>query len=70
MIPFNRPPYIGVEEKYINQAIANHKISGDGVFTKKCSEWLRFFFEETPATLLEKRRRKKWINEREHGASR
>ena len=40
MIPFNRPPYIGVEEKYINQAIANHKISGDGVFTKKCSEWL------------------------------
>lgn len=40
MIPFNRPPYIGVEEKYISQAIANHKISGDGVFTKKCSEWL------------------------------
>lgn len=40
MIPFNRPPYVGVEEKYINQAIANHKISGDGVFTKKCSEWL------------------------------
>lgn len=40
MIPFNIPPYIGVEEKYINQAIANNKISGDGVFTKKCSEWL------------------------------
>ena len=40
MIPFNRPPYIGVEEKYINQAIANHKISGDGVFTKKCASWL------------------------------
>lgn len=40
MIPFNRPPYIGLEEKYINQAIANNKISGDGVFTKKCSEWL------------------------------
>ena len=40
MIPFNRPPYIGVEEKYISQAIANHKISGDGVFTKKCASWL------------------------------
>lgn len=40
MIPFNRPPYIGVEEKYINQAIANHKISGDGEFTKKCASWL------------------------------
>lgn len=40
MIPFNRPPYIGVEERYISQAIANHKISGDGVFTKKCASWL------------------------------
>lgn len=40
MIPFNRPPYIGVEERYISQAIANHKISGDGAFTKKCASWL------------------------------
>lgn len=32
---------------------------------KKRPEWLRFLFEETPATLLEKRRRKKWMEERE-----
>ncbi|MBR4791690.1 MAG: dTDP-4-amino-4,6-dideoxygalactose transaminase [Treponema sp.] len=40
MIPFNVPPYVGTEEKYISQAIANHKICGDGEFTKKCSEWM------------------------------
>ena len=39
MIPFNIPPHIGAEEKYISQAIANHKICGDGEFTKKCSLW-------------------------------
>jgi len=40
MIPFNKPPYTGNEEKYISQAIANHKICGDGEFTKKCSTWM------------------------------
>lgn len=40
MIPFNIPPYIGTEEIYIAQAIASHKICGDGGFTKKCSEWM------------------------------
>ena len=40
MIPFNVPPYTGNEEKYIAQAIANHKICGDGEFTKKCNTWL------------------------------
>lgn len=40
MIPFNAPPHVGTEEKYIEQAIANHKICGDGEFTKKCSEWM------------------------------
>ena len=35
--PFNIPPYIGNEENYIKQAIANHKICGDGEFTKKCN---------------------------------
>jgi len=43
MIPFNIPPYTGEEKKYINQAILNHKICGDGEFTKKCSLW----FEKT-----------------------
>lgn len=40
MISFNVPPYVGKEEKYIGQAIANRKICGDGEFTKKCSQWL------------------------------
>ena len=40
MISFNVPPYIGEEDKYIKKAILNHKICGDGEFTKKCSQWL------------------------------
>ena len=39
MIPFNIPPYIGEEFKYIKQAIDNRKICGDGPFTKKCNQW-------------------------------
>ncbi len=40
MISFNIPPHIGKEEQYIAQAVANHKICGDGAFTKQCSTWL------------------------------
>lgn len=40
MISFNIPPYIGEEDQYVQQAIRNHKISGDGEFTKKCSRWI------------------------------
>ena len=40
MISFNVPPFIGDEQKFIEQAIENRKISGDGEFTKKCSAWL------------------------------
>lgn len=40
MINFNVPPCVGKEKEYINQAIDNHKICGDGVFTKKSSEVL------------------------------
>lgn len=40
MIAFNCPPHVGTEEHYIAEAIANRKICGDGVFTKKCSEWI------------------------------
>lgn len=45
MISFNVPPYVGSEEKYIAQAIASHKICGDGEFTKKCSEWMERRFQ-------------------------
>lgn len=40
MINFNIPPVLGTEKNYINQAINSHKISGDGGFTQKCSQWL------------------------------
>ena len=40
MIPFNKPPFIGKEKEYINQAIDNNKICGDGAFSKKCHAWL------------------------------
>ena len=40
MIPFNMPPYVGTENNYIKKAIENHKICGDGEFTKKCSAWI------------------------------
>ena len=39
-IPFNIPPYTGQELDFVKQAIENHKICGDGVFTRYCSEWL------------------------------
>jgi dTDP-4-amino-4,6-dideoxygalactose transaminase len=43
MIPFNKPYLTGKEGHYIYQAVLSGKISGDGVFTKKCHEW----FEQT-----------------------
>lgn len=40
MIVFNLPPVVGGEEEYIKDAINNHKICGDGKYTKLCNEWL------------------------------
>lgn len=40
MIPFNVPPFLGTETGYIAKAIENHKICGDGPFTKDCNKWL------------------------------
>ena len=42
MIDFNRPHLTGKETHYIYQAVADGKLSGNGVFTKKCQK----FFEE------------------------
>ena len=39
-IPFNRPYLVGKEFDYIQQAINNRHLSGNGVFTKKCHTWL------------------------------
>jgi dTDP-4-amino-4,6-dideoxygalactose transaminase len=35
-IPFNRPFFSGREFEFIQQAVANSQISGDGIFTRKC----------------------------------
>jgi len=40
MISFNVPPCTGKEIDYIAQAVASHKICGDGEFTKKCNAWM------------------------------
>lgn len=42
MIPFNRPFLTGKEAHYMYQAVYTGKLSGNGVFTKKCQH----FFEE------------------------
>ena len=40
LIHFNVPPFFGDEFEYMKKAVENHKICGDGEFTKKCDEWL------------------------------
>lgn len=42
MIPFNKPFLTGKETHYIYQAVSSGKLSGNGVFTKKCQS----FFED------------------------
>lgn len=37
---FNHPPFVGKEIEYVTKAINNYHISGDGEFTKKCSNWI------------------------------
>jgi len=39
LIPFNIAPYTGLEDKFVLQAVKQEKISGDGIFTKKCHDW-------------------------------
>ena len=51
MIPFNVPPFTGKELAYVKQAVDNHKICGDGPFTKKCHAWIKDRFG-TPGALL------------------
>ena len=42
VIPFNKPYLSGKETDYIKQAAEALKLSGDGIFTRKCHQ----FFEE------------------------
>lgn len=51
-IGFNKPYYTGKEAEYIQQSIASGKISGDGVFTKKCHDFFekKYGFKKTLLT--------------------
>lgn len=52
MIPFNKPLVTGKELSYIKNVIENEqKISGDGIFTKKCTKWLQKYAKNEKALL-------------------
>lgn len=44
-IPFNKPPRLGCEEKYIARAIANDKLCGDGPIAKQCEALMEAKFK-------------------------
>lgn len=51
MIHFNIPPFTGKEFDYMKEAVENHKICGDGPFTKKCDAWIEEKFGTKKALL-------------------
>lgn len=51
MIHFNVPPYIGTEFDFMRQAVENHKICGDGPFTKLCNKWIEDRFHANKCLL-------------------
>lgn len=52
MIPFNSSYQTGKELFYIQQVVASKKISGDGIFTKRCQEYFeqRYGFKKSLLT--------------------
>ena len=51
MIPFNVPPYVPACSTYLQEAVASHKICGDGSFTRLCNQWLETTTGTTRALL-------------------
>ena len=51
MINFNVPPCVGNEVEYIADAVSNHRISGDGKYTRLCNQWFENRFEEKKVML-------------------
>lgn len=51
MIPFNKPPVIGTELSYMQEAMQSGKLCGDGHFTQRCEEWMEKHFQ-CPKVLL------------------
>lgn len=51
MIPFNKPLYVEEAMEYIQQAILNNNLAGDGKYTKACHAWLESKFKVKKALL-------------------
>lgn len=51
MTPFNRSLFVGTEIGYIEEAINNRKLCGDGGFTKRCSRWFEDEYRISKALL-------------------
>ncbi|HGJ5859744.1 MAG TPA: dTDP-4-amino-4,6-dideoxygalactose transaminase [Arsenophonus nasoniae] len=51
MIPFNKPPIVGTELNYMQEAMQSGKLCGDGYFTQRCEKWLEKHFQ-CPKALL------------------
>ena len=51
MIPFNKPHLTGKETRYIEEAVRSGKISGDGMFTKKCHTFFESRYDMRKALL-------------------
>ena len=39
-IPFNKPPFVGLELDYVKQAVESGRICGDGTYNLLCHRWL------------------------------
>jgi dTDP-4-amino-4,6-dideoxygalactose transaminase len=51
LIPFNKPFIVGKELFYISQAVLGGKLAGDGLFTRRCNQWLEKKFDARKALL-------------------
>lgn len=51
IVPFNKPMMLGPELDYIRQAVESGVTSGDGVFTRRCTDWIKERYG-IPASLM------------------
>ncbi|MEY8716373.1 hypothetical protein [Francisella philomiragia] len=51
MIPFNKPCIVDNTIDTIKESFNTGKVSGDGIFTKKCNQWFEDKFECKKALL-------------------
>ena len=45
MIDFNRPAFTGREMEYIKDAVNRGMLCGDGIYTRRCSQWMEEKFQ-------------------------